>query len=210
MYVCFLMIFPAMAEMQSSYNDKLMEFNGVYIPSNAQYEYECNDIVYYDFYDSVNGMHYAFYNPETGEHFAMSDPKREYIYENTEEKALGKGRTGTAHEYSFETRSEVNGKHNKVTFNVPATELYLSGDAKIKRMSDKADMTQNYDGYRYTIKVCQDKWVAPQTKTFSGTAGSGISGTLNTKNDAYYLIINAVDRFKTDVDCLYGSGRLYY
>lgn len=205
-----LTIMPILAtEFEQGYSDgeELIQYNDVFIPLKTESSIQEGSVVYHNFYDSVNGMHYSFYNTETGAHFAISDPKSEHVLIEDNGRAVRARRI--AHEYSFSGSLTIDGKDNGVTFNVPSTTLYITGEAETVRASDGKITTSNYDSYQYSIEVCQDQWLLPANKKFYGIAGQTISGQLETNKDTYYLIITPIDRL-ADPDNLEGSGTLYY
>ena len=198
------LVFPVMATAQTDSEEEMMEINGVYIPVTATCEQEGTATVYYDFYDSVNDMHYAYYNTEPGEHFAMSGPRTEVFGEGARSVKV------VAHEYSFDARFTVNGKNNGITFELPAQTVYLSGHADTRKMANNLITSYDYeDGYEYSIELRQDKFLFPQSATFSGIAGHAISGNVVAKGGTYYLIIHPESEFLY-TDDIEGSGTLYY
>lgn len=207
--VAMYMVCPAMAVDSVVAGEAVHKINDVYIPETAECEQQGTATVYYNFYDSVNDMHYAFYNSETGEHFAMSGPHYEYVTVDDGNKASARAKV-VAHDYSFSGGATVNGKHNGITFTLPEDTVYINGDADMVRMADGKIMTDEYeDGYHYTIEVKEDKFLLPQSETFSGLAGDKINGNFAADGGTYYLIITPKDRIH-DGQYIVGDGSLYY
>ena len=187
--------------------DLLLQFGNVYVPYDAPQRKENNATIYYDFYDSVNDMHYAYYNSETGEHFAMSGPKCDLV---TEVNGAARKAKTIAHSYSFAGRYTISGKDNGITFELPATTVYLSGEADTENISSGMTTSDNYiNGYHYTIAIRQNVVLFPQTKTVSGIAGNSISSNFSSKASRYYLEVTPVDRLE-DGEWLVGNGTIYY
>ena len=189
--------------MVESKEEGFQEINGVYIPVDAECVQEDGETVYYNFYDPVNDMNYSFYNPETGEYFAISGPRYETVGNGA--RAVQK----TIHTYKFNSTLTVNGKTNGRTFTLPASKVYIYGNAKIIQESTGTDVTSKYNGYEYTIKVKEDVFWLPQSKTFSAVAGEPVSGSFQADGGTYYLIINPEDELYNS-DRIMGEGELYY
>lgn len=184
--------------------DGLQEVNGVYIPVDAECAQEGEFAVYYNFYDPVNDMNYSFYNPVTGDHFAISGPRNETVGNGARAVTI------TAHRYSFSSSYTVNGKHNGITFTLPAKKIYIRGNAEIVKEANGENVTDYYeDGYQYTIQVKEDVLLFPQSVKYTCIAGEYVYESFEADGGTYYMIITPKDTME-DWHRIVGSGELYY